>query len=145
MATPCDDLPTLLSNAKCIECGIPRGAQLPVLIYLFCQIFSSGAAQGVCSEATAIISGTDVDWSVAPLRYKTIAANTTFTFSNMTEGRTISLYLTQFLTFTVTWPLGIVWPGAVVPTFTPVAGRTDIYTFTMVNGFIYGSYVQNLG
>lgn len=147
MATPCDNLPTLLANAKCIECGIPRGAQLPVLIYLFCQIVANGGTGGgaVCAETTAIISGTDIDWSVAPLRFKSIAVNTTFTFSNTSEGRTISVYLTQTAAFSAAFPGTVKWPGAVAPTLTPTANRTDIFTFTMVNGIIYGSYVQNVG
>jgi len=44
------DPQTLINNASCIACNIPNGMQLPVLIYLLCQIQSnggSGAAGGV--------------------------------------------------------------------------------------------------
>lgn len=34
------DPQTLVNNARCIECGIPQGMQMPVLIYLFCLALS---------------------------------------------------------------------------------------------------------
>lgn len=145
MAIDCSPA-ALLDGAKCIQQCLPPGAQFPALISLFCTIANSGGTGGaVCAETTAIISGTDIDWSVAPLRFESIAANTTFTFSNTSEGRTISVYLTQTAAFSAAFPGTVKWPGAVAPTLTPTANRTDIFTFTMVNSIIYGSYVQNVG
>lgn len=40
------DPSTLVAQAACIECGIPPGLQMPVLIYLFCQILANGTGGG---------------------------------------------------------------------------------------------------
>lgn len=40
------DPQTLATQAACIECGIPPGMQMPVLIYLFCQILANGGGGG---------------------------------------------------------------------------------------------------
>jgi len=40
------DPQTLTTAAACIECGIPPGMQLPVLISLFCQIATNGVGPG---------------------------------------------------------------------------------------------------
>ena len=45
MAQSCDPT-TLATEATCINCNIPPGMYLPVLIYLFCQIASTGVGGG---------------------------------------------------------------------------------------------------
>lgn len=40
------DPSTLVAQAACVECGIPPGLQMPVLIWLFCQIQQNGVAGG---------------------------------------------------------------------------------------------------
>lgn len=141
MAVSCDpnDLQAL---AKCFQC-LPNATLQQIQTYLLCLIANSGGTTGSCATTSAVISGTDIDWSAADLRFKTIVANVVFTFSNTTEARTISVYVSNTGAFTVGWPAGIKWTGAVVPTQT-TGVHTDIYTFTMVNGIIYGTYVQNL-
>lgn len=46
----------------------------------------------------------------------TIASTTTFSFTNMTDGRTISLVLTNPGT-KITWPSAVKWPNGTSPTF----------------------------
>lgn len=90
------------------------------------------------------ISASDIDW-INPNQtfYKTLAANTTFTFSNTVEGKTIIVALTNTASnFTVAWPAGVKWTNATTPTMT-VGVKTDVYTFVIINSIIYGSYVQN--
>ncbi len=116
---------------------------MSALISLFCQI--ANGAGGSCAATSAIISGTDIDWTVADHRFKTLSGSTVFTFSNVTEAKTISVYITNPGAFTVTFPVTVLWPGNVAPIQTVPIGstRTDIYTFVMVNGILRGSYIQN--
>lgn len=143
MPVSCDpnDLAAL---AKCFKC-MPLATLLEIQTYLLCQIVNSGVSGGgTCTSTSAIITGTDIDWSVADYRFKTLSGNTTFTFSNQTEARTITVVLTNTAgNFTVTWPGGIRWTGGVIPTMT-IGAKSDMYTFVMINGIIWGSYVQNL-
>lgn len=92
--------------------------------------------------ASASLAALDIDWATASAFYKTLAANSTFTFSNLADGRTISVALTNTASnYTVTWPT-VSWAGGVAPTQTTGA-HTDVYTFIRINGTIYGSAVQN--
>jgi hypothetical protein len=73
---------------------------------------------------------------------KTLGANTTFTFSNATDGQTIVVALTNTASnYTVTWPT-ISWTGGVAPTQT-IGAKTDVYTFIKIGSTYYGSVVQN--
>ncbi len=91
------------------------------------------------------IPASDVDWSKSNSFYKTLAANTTFTFSNPKDGQSIEIELLQDGTGgrTVTWPAGIKWYGG-APTMTPTASKRDTFALKQVNGTISGSYRQNV-
>lgn len=84
-----------------------------------------------------------IDWNFSHL-YKTLSENTTFTFSNVADAKTIIVALTNTASnYTVTWPAGIKWPGGAAPVMT--AGvKIDVYTFVQINGVIHASYIQNL-
>jgi len=89
------------------------------------------------------ISASDIDWSTAMSFSKTLGANTTFTFSNAIDGKSIVVALTNTASnYTVTWPT-VKWTGGSAPTQT-VGAKTDVYTFVMVGPTIYGSVVQNI-
>ena len=45
MATPCDSA-SLIASAACYECQIPPGMQMPVLIWLMCQIANGSTGGG---------------------------------------------------------------------------------------------------
>ena len=95
-----------------------------------------------CGSIQAAISASDIDWNIT-YAYKTLAANTTFTFSNAVDARTIVVAITNTASnYTVTWPT-VKWANGVAPTQT-IGAFTDIYTFVRINGVVYGSYVQNL-
>jgi len=129
----------LQAQAKCFQC-LPGATLQQIQTYLLCQILSNGVG---CTNTSAIISGTDIDWNVADYRFKTLSANTTFTFSNQSEAETITVILTNTAgNFTVTWP-SVRWTGGFAPVMS-IGVRSDMYTFVMVNGIIWASYVQNL-
>lgn len=89
------------------------------------------------------IPAANIDWNAGNVQYKTLAANTTFTFSNSTDGQKLEVFLTNTSgNYTVTWPVAVKWPGGTAPTQT-VGVHTDKYVFTNVNGTIYGSVTAN--
>lgn len=93
-------------------------------------------------QPTVTISALDINWSVAMTFKKTLAANSTFTFSNVTDGRTIVVAITNTTgNFVVTWP-SVHWTGNVAPTQT-VGAKTDVYTFCKIGSDIFGSVVPN--
>lgn len=93
-------------------------------------------------QPTITISALDVDWSIAQTFRKTLAANSTFTFSNATDGRTIIVALTNTASnYVVTWPTAVLWPGGTQPVQT-VGAATDVWTFVKVGTATYGSVVQ---
>lgn len=91
----------------------------------------------------ASISALNIDWDSASVHYKTLAANSTITFSNDSDGQQVVVALTNTASnYTVTWPAGVKWSGGSAPTQTTGA-KTDVYTFVKINGTVYGSAVQN--
>lgn len=90
---------------------------------------------------TVTISALDVDWSSSDTFKKTLAANSTFTFSN-TANKSVVVALTNTINnYTVTWPV-VKWVGGSAPVQT-VGAKTDVYTFVKIGSDIYGSVVQN--
>lgn len=45
-------------------------------------------------------------------------------------------------TFTAT-TASVKWQNSVVPVITPTINKTDVFSFSQINGTIYGSYIQN--
>jgi hypothetical protein len=91
------------------------------------------------------IAALDINWAAAASFTKTLAANSTFTFSNLESGKTIVVRLTNTASnYTVTWPNSatLKWSGGTAPTMT-VGAKSDVYTFYYDGTFVYGSYVQD--
>lgn len=96
------------------------------------------------NTAAVSISALDISWADPNFTFfKTLGANSTFTFSNTSEGKTIVVALTNTgSNFTVTWPAGIKWQLGTPPVQT-IGAKTDIYTFIKINSIIYGAASQN--
>lgn len=92
--------------------------------------------------AQAAISASEIDWAAADNHYKTLAANTVFTFANAADGKQVVVAITGASTYTVTWPT-VKWTGGVAPTQS-IGSKTDIYTFIQINSVIYGTVVQDM-
>jgi hypothetical protein len=93
--------------------------------------------------APVAISASDIDWSLSYTFYKTLAANTAFTFSNEQEGKVIVVAITNTAgNFTATWPAAVQWTLGIEPTLT-LGAKRDVFTFVKINGIITGSVVQN--
>jgi len=92
--------------------------------------------------ASQAISAADIDWSAGYVFYKTLGANTVFTFSNTQDGKTLVVAITNTAgNFTATWPAAVQWRFGSEPTLT-LGAFTDVFTFVNINGTIYGSAVQ---
>lgn len=93
------------------------------------------------------ISGTSINWNCSH-SYKTLTGNVTLTFANASDAKTIVVEIINSSgnSYTITWPT-VYWGGSGTP---PVqrpgtAGTSndaDIYTFTQLNGIIYGTVRQ---
>lgn len=98
------------------------------------------------SQASNIVAvaALDIDCSAGNYFTKTIAANSTFTFSNAPASRAYTFTLElNHTSGAVTWPASVLWPNNVVPSLT--AGRTSLFVFvTDVGGSLWrGSALSN--
>lgn len=98
----------------------------------------------VMINGNASISALDIDWSTGTNFYKSISADSTFTFSNAQDGQQITVAISADSTQrsagfpTAKWYKST--PFSVVP-----ANKTNVYTFIKINGTIYASVVDNMG
>jgi hypothetical protein len=83
-------------------------------VYLYGLEKAESGSAVVFVEASATVSGTDIDLSLANVFSKTLTADTTFTFSNPPATGTaygFTLKVTQDSTArTITWPASVDWP-----------------------------------
>lgn len=93
--------------------------------------------------ASLTIAASNIDWSLSNGFFKTIAGNTTFTFSNTQDCKTIIVAVTNAGAFTAAWPAAVQWRFGSQPVLTTGAGSTDVFTFVVINGIIYGSVVAD--
>ena len=92
------------------------------------------AVNGPMTGNITEMAGNDMDLSTANYFTKTMAANTTFTFSNI-PATTNNIGWTMELNYTSgtpTWPASVIWPGNVAPTFT--GGHKNLVSFTTRDG-----------
>jgi hypothetical protein len=86
----------------------------------------------VRQTATAV-AALDVDCSASNFFTKTIAATSTFTFSNPPTSGTAYAFTLEIThtSGTITWPASVRWPGNTAPTLT--TSRTHLITFVTDN------------
>jgi hypothetical protein len=88
---------------------------------------------GNTAQNIVAVAALDVDCTQGNFFTKTIAANSTFTFSNPPASRAYAFTLEIVHTSgTITWPTTVRWPGNTAPTLT--TGRTHLITFVTDNG-----------
>jgi hypothetical protein len=142
-ATGTTTLATSLTGALSASSGVVSAGTLSIANGGTGQT-TAAAAQRALTPATSTISASAIDWSVSNSFYKTLSANTTFTFSNAQDGQVITICLLNTTSnYTVTWPT-IKWTGGTAPTMTTGA-KYDVYTiyYNATVGAYFGSYVQN--
>lgn len=88
---------------------------------------------GAYSANITAVSALDIDCSTANYFTKTIAANSTFTFSSVPASRAYSFTLEVTHTSgTITWPAAVKWPKDTAPTLT--TGKTHLFMFVTDDG-----------
>lgn len=109
--------------------------------------FKDISALGYYSTPYPIKSSNTIPWDSSGIFTDTLTANTTYTFSSTTVGKTIEVNVVNNATsYTVSWPSGILWQGGSAPVQTTSASgiRMDTYFFVKLNSSQYrGSYSQN--
>lgn len=79
------------------------------------------------------VAALDIDCSVGNYFTKTIAGNSTFTFSGVPASRAYGFTLELTHTSgTVTWPASVVWPNNTAPTLT--TGKVHLFFFVTDDG-----------
>lgn len=90
------------------------------------------------------VAALDVDWSLGDTYHKSIAAPTTFTFSNDVNGKSIVMAVTNTDTtdHPLTWPAGVLadlnYDGIVI------GGTTTLFTFVKINGTVYVAEIKEI-
>jgi hypothetical protein len=94
---------------------------------------------GGASYTDASISALDIDWSTGTTFYKAITASSTFTFSNIVAGKTITVAITNATAtaYNVTFPTTKQEPGGLETSV--LANSATVFTFVSINGTIYCS------
>jgi len=87
----------------------------------------------VFSSNAVAVAALDINCGLGNYFTKTIAANSTFTFSNVPSAVSYSFILELTHTSgTVTWPASVVWPENITPSLT--AGKTHLFIFVTDDG-----------
>jgi hypothetical protein len=94
-------------------------------------------------KPTSTVSLLDVDWSLGYVHYKEISANSTFTFSNLEDGKIISLIIknTGAATYNITLPTVI---KTASMDLTIQAGKQNVYTFIATSTSVYATAVTQM-
>jgi hypothetical protein len=105
------------------------------------QYFSPLVAAGASSAGALTIN-----WNSGNEQGFTLTENVTLTLNNPVDGgRYVLLIATGTGSFSVTWPMAVLWPGGVGPTITATASKVDLVTLIYSNGTskYYGAFNQN--
>jgi hypothetical protein len=91
------------------------------------------------------ISAAEIDWSLGDCFYKSLSANETFTFSNVSDCATIIVAITNTSggSVTVQFPAGILKDSSFSGEIS--ASATSIFTFVSINSVTYLAEAKDLG
>lgn len=89
------------------------------------------------------ITSLNIDWANGFTFYKSIVANSTFTFSNLTEGKAVSVIVinTTGAAVTVTFPTI---KKSTTFNSTVAQNSSNIYTFIRAGSVTYASFISGL-
>jgi len=94
-------------------------------------------------EVAANVSASEINLSTGNYFYKTIAADTTFTVSNVPSSGTAQCFILELTNggaFTITWFAGLTFPGGAAPVLT-ASGRDVLAFFTRDGGTTWSGFV----
>lgn len=132
--TGADTTPAVLNSKITVGPGLAKSTVNP----------GANEVLNITNAASSSIGASNIDWSLSNAFFKTLGANTAFTFSNETDSQSIVVAITNTAgNFTATWPAGVLWANASEPVLT-LGAKTDVFTFVRINSILYGSVVQNM-
>lgn len=119
-----DTAVTNLSNNVAAELALRAPKASPIF---------TGDMQVNGTYRSAIVSpgALDLDCSTGNYFSKTIATNSTFTFSNVPTGAFFFTLKLQLTSGAITWPATVRWPNGVAPSL--ITGKTHLFTFVTQN------------
>lgn len=85
----------------------------------------------------------DIDWAAGAVYHKSISANSTFTFSNVSDGKIVSAIITNTSGSPVTLTLPTIIKNAGF-VYTVAANSTNVYTFVRANSNTYASFIDTM-
>lgn len=134
MVTGADTTPAVLNSKITVGPGLAKSTTNP----------GANEVLNITNAASVSIAASNIDWSLSNCFFKTLGANTTFTFSNDSDAQTIIVAITNTAgNFTAAWPAAVQWTNGSEPVLT-IGVKTCVFTFVKINGVIYGSVVQNM-
>lgn len=132
--TGADTTPAVLNSKITVGPGLTKSTVNP----------GANEVLNITNSASQSIAASNIDWSLSNTFFKTLGANTTFTFSNATDSQTIIVAITNTAgNFTATWPAAVLWANGSEPVLT-LGAKTDVFTFVRINSVLYGSVVANM-
>ena len=132
MVTGADTTPAVLNSKITVGPGLTKSTTNP----------GANEVLNITNAASVSIAASNIDWSLSNCFFKTLAANTVFTFTNDSDSQTIIAAITNTAgNFTAAWPAAVQWTNGSEPVLT-LGAFTDVFTFVKINGVIYGSVVQ---
>jgi hypothetical protein len=93
------------------------------------------------SGKDVVIPALNIDWSSGTTFYKSINANSTFTFSNVIAGKTITVVVFNSNGNAVDIVLPTVRVQANAFDTSILSNRANVYVFTSINGAVYASSI----
>jgi hypothetical protein len=111
-----------------IQTQLNAKAPLAAPTFTGTSTFATTDALGPVRQNIVAVAALDIDCSLGNFFTKTIAGNSTFTFSNAPSTRAFAFTLEVTHTSgTITWPTTVRWPGGTAPTLT--TSRVHLITF----------------
>ena len=98
---------------------------------------------GSSTPVDTAIAALDIDWSAGDTFYKSISADSTFTFSNLVAGKKIVVFITNTSASIVNLTLPTV-KAQVTLELTVYPSTTSAYSFVRSNGITYASVITDM-
>jgi hypothetical protein len=119
---------TMTASAAIPVADVTGAAPLANPTFTGTATFATTDALGPIRSNIVAVAALDIDCSLGNFFTKTIAGNSTFTFSNAPSTRAFAFTLEVTHTSgTITWPTTVRWPGGTAPTLT--TSRVHLITF----------------
>lgn len=135
-------LSTGVTSLNLLTGGITLVQKGGITITTVGQTINISGANLAGNNPPSVVFTNNIDWSTSNT-FSGINTNSTLnlSFSNPSDGQTISVLFNNVSSGLINWPAITKWPNSVIPV--PVSGNTDIYTFININGNIYSTAIQN--